>query len=66
MQFLVFDFGVYLPCTSLPGPSGMIETPDPSDPQSAEHGAHAMLVHPPSVPLSYCPMLRGTLALRTK
>lgn len=27
-----------------PGPSGIIDTPDPDDPQSAEHGLHSMLI----------------------
>lgn len=27
-----------------PGPNGIIATPDPADPKSAEHGMHAMLV----------------------
>lgn len=27
-----------------PGPNGIIATPDPSDPKSAEHGMHAMLI----------------------
>ena len=27
-----------------PGPGGIIKTPDPSDPKSAEHGLHAMLI----------------------
>jgi hypothetical protein len=27
-----------------PGPSGFIDTPNPDDPQSAEHGLHAMLI----------------------
>lgn len=27
-----------------PGPNGVISTPDPSDPKSAEHGLHAMLI----------------------